>query len=90
MNSVRSKDISLIYQRCTTLGFKDIGILNSEFVAKTQFLYDYKWKILPGRLFGAGSEVLWGRALPQIGKMRFGSCAGEVAFPRSSISRVSR
>ena len=32
-------------------------------------------------LFGGGSEAQWGRALPQIGKMRFGSCAGEVAFP---------
>jgi len=34
-----------------------------------------------GRLFGGGSEALWERALPQIGKMRFGSCVGEVAFP---------
>jgi len=30
-----------------------------------------------------GSEALWGRTLPQIGKMWFGSCAGEVAFPPS-------
>ena len=30
-----------------------------------------------------GSEALWGRALPQKGKMMFGSCAGEVAFPPS-------
>ena len=28
-------------------------------------------------------EALWERALPQIGKMRFGSCVGEVANPRS-------
>ena len=39
MNSVRSNNISLKYQRFTTLGSKDIGIINSEFVAKTQFLY---------------------------------------------------
>ena len=38
MNSVRSNNISLKYQRFTTLGSKDIGIINSEFVAKTQFL----------------------------------------------------
>ena len=38
MNSVRSNNISLKYQRFTTLGFKDLGIINSEFVAKTQFL----------------------------------------------------
>ena len=37
-----------------------------------------------GRLFGGGLEALWGRALPQIGKMRFGSCAWAVAFPPSS------
>ena len=35
---LRSNNISLKYQRCTTLGSKDIGIINSEFVAKTQFL----------------------------------------------------
>ena len=33
MNSVRSNDISLKCQRCTTLGSKDIGIINSEFVS---------------------------------------------------------
>ena len=38
MNSVRSNNISLKYQRFTTLGSKDIGIINSEFVATTQFL----------------------------------------------------
>ena len=31
---------------------------------------DYKQNIIPRRLFRVGSE-----ALPQIGKMRFGSCA---------------
>ena len=41
MNSVRSNDISLKYQKCTTLGSKDIEIINSEFVAKTQFLYNF-------------------------------------------------
>ena len=35
MNSVRSNNISLKYQRFSTLGSKDIGIINSEFVAKT-------------------------------------------------------
>ena len=35
---VRSKNISLKYQRFTTLGSKDIGIWKSEFVAKSQFL----------------------------------------------------
>ena len=38
MTFVRSKDISLRYQRFTTLGSKDIGIRKSEFVAKSQFL----------------------------------------------------
>jgi len=28
------------------------------------------------KTFGGGSEALWGRALPQIGKMRFRSCVG--------------
>ena len=39
MNSVRSNNISLKYSTFTTLGSKDIGIINSEFVANTQFLY---------------------------------------------------
>ena len=38
MNSVKSNNISLKYQRFATLGYKDIGIIKSEFVAKTQFL----------------------------------------------------
>ena len=42
MNSVRSNNISLKYQRFTTLDLKDIGIIKSEFVAKTQFLYEKK------------------------------------------------
>ena len=42
MNSVRSNNISLKYQRFTTLGSKDIEIINSEFVIKTQFL----WSVL--------------------------------------------
>ena len=52
MNSVRSNNISLKYQRFTTLGSKDIGIINSEFVAKTQFqilnlfLYVYSIHVL--------------------------------------------
>ena len=40
MNFDRSNDISLKYQRCTTFGSKAIGIMNSEFVAKTQILYN--------------------------------------------------
>ena len=40
MNSVRSNNLSLKYQSFTTLGCKDIGIWNLEFVAKTQFLYN--------------------------------------------------
>ena len=39
MTFVRSNNISLKYQRFTTLGSKDIGIRKSEFVAKNQFLY---------------------------------------------------
>ena len=42
----------------------------------------------PSDCLGGGSEALWGRALPQIVKMRFGSCAGEVAFPRSAWKTV--
>jgi len=40
MNSLRSNNVSLKYQRFTTLGSKDIGVINSEFVTKTQFLYN--------------------------------------------------
>ena len=39
MNSVRSNNIGLKYQRFTTLASKDIGNINSKFVAKTQFLF---------------------------------------------------
>ena len=38
MNSIRSNNVSLKYQRFATLESKDIGIMNSKFVAKTQFL----------------------------------------------------
>ena len=38
MTFVRSNNISLRYQMFTTLDYKDIGIIKSEFVAKTQFL----------------------------------------------------
>ena len=38
MNSVRSKNLSLKYQRFTPLSCKDIGIRIFEFVAKTQIL----------------------------------------------------
>ena len=50
MTFVRSKNISLKYQRFTTLGSKDIGIRKSEFVTKTQFLliesHKLGWKII--------------------------------------------
>ena len=37
MNSVRLNNISLKYQRLTTLDSKDLRIMKSEFAAKTQF-----------------------------------------------------
>ena len=37
MNSVRSNNMSLKYQRFITSGFKDIVIRKAEFVTKTQF-----------------------------------------------------
>ena len=49
MTFVRSRNISLKYQRFTTLGSKDIGIRKSEFVAKSQFLrplFKFDFKIL--------------------------------------------
>ena len=46
MNSIRSNNISLKYQRFTTLGSKDIEIRKSEFVAKTQFLCSGKHQIV--------------------------------------------
>ena len=39
MNSVRSNNLSLKYQKFTTSVYKDIGTRKFEFVAKTQFLY---------------------------------------------------
>ena len=39
MTFVRSNNISLKYQRFTTMGSKDIGIRKSEFVAKSQFIW---------------------------------------------------
>ena len=41
INSVRSYDISLEHQRLTLSGYKDIGIIKFELVAKTQFLEPY-------------------------------------------------
>ena len=38
MNYVRLKNLTLKYQRSTILGWNDIGIRKSEFVAKIQFL----------------------------------------------------
>ena len=43
MTFVRSKHVSLKYQRFTTFASKDIGIRKSEFVAKSQFLLQKKF-----------------------------------------------
>jgi len=51
MNSVRSNNISLKYQKFTTFGSKDIGIIESEFVAKTQFLYTQNWYLQKADIF---------------------------------------
>ena len=40
MNYVISNNLSLKYQKLTSIGFKDIGIRNFEFVKTTQFLSD--------------------------------------------------
>ena len=44
MNSVRRKNLSLKYQRCTPSGGNNIGSRKSEFVTKTQFLYLLTYK----------------------------------------------
>ena len=46
MNSVRSNNLSLKYQRVTPSGCKDIGIRKFEFVVKTQFHWQGKKKNL--------------------------------------------
>ena len=56
MNSVRSNDISLKYQKCNTLASKAIGIINSEFVAKTQLLSQ-----IPGYLANFPSAKVFGK-----------------------------
>ena len=38
MNSVRSNKSSLKYQKCTPLGYKDIGIRYFELMPKTHFI----------------------------------------------------
>ena len=45
MNSVRLSNVSLKYQRFTSSGCKDIGVTKTEFVAKTQFLYQLLYKL---------------------------------------------
>ena len=45
MTFVRSNNISLKYQRFTTLGSKDIQNRKSKFVAKTQIVRNFVWKI---------------------------------------------
>ena len=42
INSVRTNNLSLTYQRFSPLGCKDTGRRNFEFVAKTQFLLTQK------------------------------------------------
>ena len=49
MTSVRSNNLSLKYQRFTTLGLKNIGIRKSEFVAKNQLLCHKKLGPPPNR-----------------------------------------
>ena len=39
MNAIRSNNVSLKYQRFKSSGCKDIGFTKTEFVAKTQFLW---------------------------------------------------
>ena len=43
MNSVSSNNLSLKYKMFELLGFKDIGFIEFEFVAKTRFLYLFTW-----------------------------------------------
>jgi len=55
---------------------------------KLPIIVDNKLTIINGRSFpedclGEVRRPYGGRALPKIGKMRFGSCAKEVAFPTS-------
>ena len=38
MNYVRSNNLNLKYQKFTPSGYKDLGVIIFEFVAKTQFL----------------------------------------------------
>ena len=47
MNSDRWKNLSLKYQRFTPSGEKNMGIRKSEFVTKTQFLYDLFSHFIP-------------------------------------------
>ena len=48
MNAVRSNNVSLKYQRFTSLGCEDIEIRKLEFVVKTQFLSSKRLrKLLP-------------------------------------------
>ena len=62
MNSVILNNVSLKYHRFASLGSKDIGIINSEFVAKTQFLYSIFFFLPKGVLKGVKSEsrILYG------------------------------
>ena len=67
----------------TTIKYQIILFFRAFYFLFCFIFEDYKWKILAGRLFGGGSKALWGRALPQICKLRFGGCVGEIAFPPS-------
>ena len=59
MNSVRSNNISLKYQRFMTLCSKDIGIIKSEFVAKTQFLKKLRKENIAILIFKDSKKYFW-------------------------------
>ena len=46
MNSGRSNNVSLKYERCASSGFWDLGIIKLAFVTKTQFLWTPRENIL--------------------------------------------
>ena len=56
MNSFISNNLSLKYQKFTTIGFKDIGIWNFEFVKKTKLLQIIKIHCMAATYF---LPILW-------------------------------
>ena len=66
INHFRSNYDSLKYQRFTPSGCKDVALLKSEFVAKTQFLYEEKMPMLKQQLkvkIEGGRETPWKRSI---------------------------